>query len=151
MLIKKLFSRKFYKKYRRILRLYKQPKTKLFRLLKKKIILKYSRKLFFLFIKNRILKIYWDIFKSLISFYSKKFHPSAFNNIFILGLSKMNVNSNIISEFFFIRLTQYYTIWEVLKNINFLFKILMKKKRIVKGYKITCSGRFSRKQRATYS
>jgi ribosomal protein S3 len=27
----------------------------------------------------------------------------------------------------------------------------MKKKRIVKGYKITCSGRFSRKQRATYS
>jgi ribosomal protein S3 len=151
MLIKKLFSQKFYKKYRRVFRLYKRPKFKLFRLLKRKIILKYSRKLFFLFIKNRILKTYWDTFKSLISFYLKKFQPFAFNNIFILGLSKMNVNSNIISEFFFIRLTQYYTIWEVLKNINFLFKILMKKKRIVKGYKITCSGRFSRKQRATYS
>lgn len=63
----------------------------------------------------------------------------------------MNVNANIISEFFFIRLKQYYTIWEVLKNINYLFKILMRKKKIVKGYKITCSGRFSRKQRATYS
>lgn len=63
----------------------------------------------------------------------------------------MNVNANIISEFFFIRLTQYYTIWEVLRNINFLFKSLMRGKRLVKGYKITCSGRFSRKQRTTYS
>lgn len=68
-----------------------------------------------------------------------------------MGLSKMNVNASIISEFFFIRLKQYYTIWEVLKNINFLFRILMRKKRIVRGYKIMCSGRFSRKQRATYN
>jgi hypothetical protein len=58
MLIKKSLSRKFYKKYRRAVRLYKQPKVKLFRLLKRKILLKYSRKLFFLFIKNKILKIY---------------------------------------------------------------------------------------------
>lgn len=63
----------------------------------------------------------------------------------------MNVNASIISEFFFIRLKQYYTIWEVLKNINFLFRILMRKKKIVRGYKIMCSGRFSRKQRATYN
>jgi ribosomal protein S3 len=85
-------------------------------------------------------------------FYLKKFNQSEFfSKIFIIGLSKMNVNANIISEFFFIRLTQYYTIWEVLRNINFLFKSLMKGKRLVKGYKITCSGRFSRKQRATYS
>ena len=151
-LIKRLFNKRFYKKYRKSLRQNKQLKTKVFVLLKKKVILKYSRKLFFLFIKNKILKTYWDNFKMLSLFYLKKFNQSEFfSKIFIIGLSKMNVNANIISEFFFIRLTQYYTIWEVLRNINFLFKSLMKGKRLVKGYKITCSGRFSRKQRATYS
>jgi hypothetical protein len=152
LLIKRLFNKKFYKKYRKALRRDKQPKVRLFMFLKKKVILKYSRKLFFLFIKNKILKFYWDNFKVLSLFYLKKFNRSSFlSRIFIIGLSKMNVNANIISEFFFIRLTQYYTIWEVLRNINFLFKSLMRKKRLVRGYKITCSGRFSRKQRTTYS
>lgn len=151
-LIRRLFNKRFYKKYRRSLRQTKKFQTRLFAVLKKKVILKYSRKLFFLFIKNRILKTYWDSFKMLSLFYLKKFNKSDFfSQIFIIGLSKMNVNANIISEFFFIRLTQYYTIWEVLRNINFLFKSLMKGKKLVKGYKITCSGRFSRKQRATYS
>ncbi len=154
-LIRRLFNKRFYKKYRRVLRQgkqFKKLKTRLFIFLKKKIILKYSRKLFFLFIKNKILKVYWDSFKSLSLFYLKKFSCLNFvSKIFVIGLSKMNVNANIISEFFFIRLTQYYTIWEVLRNINFLFKSLMRGKRLVKGYKITCSGRFSRKQRTTYS
>lgn len=154
-LIRRLFNKRFYKKYRKTLRRgkqFKKLKNRLFIFLKKKIILKYSRKLFFLFIKNKILKVYWDSFKSLSFFYLKKFsHLNFVSKIFIIGLSKMNVNANIISEFFFIRLTQYYTIWEVLRNINFLFKSLMRGKRLVKGYKITCSGRFSRKQRATYS
>jgi len=152
LLIKRLFNKKFYKKYRKALRQNKQLKQGLFMLLKKRVILRYSRKLFFLFIKNKILKIYWESFKTLSLFYLKRFSRSSFlSKIFIIGLSKMNVNANIISEFFFIRLTQYYTIWEVLRNINFLFKSLMKKRRLVKGYKITCSGRFSRKQRTTYS
>lgn len=152
LLIKRLFSKKFYKKYRRAIRINKQLQSRLFIILKKKIILKYSRKLFFLFIKNKILKIYWDNFKGLLIFYLKKFcHSNSFLKVFIVGLSKMNVNASIVSEFFFIRLTQYYTIWEVLRNINFLFKSLMRKQKIVKGYKITCSGRFSRKQRTTYS
>jgi ribosomal protein S3 len=86
-------------------------------------------------------------------FYLKKIAVSTPSvNVFVVGLSKLNVNANIISEFFFIRLKQYYTIWEVLKNINYLFRSLMhKRRRIVKGYRITCSGRFTRKQRATYS
>jgi len=49
---------RFYKKYRRSLRRNEQLNAKLFTFLKKKVILKYSRKLFFLFIKNKILKIY---------------------------------------------------------------------------------------------
>ena len=121
--------------------------------LRKRIVLKYSRKLFFLFLKNKILRVFWNNFKDVLNFYISKVLGSSksFVNTYILGLSKMNVNASIISEFFFIRLKQYYTIWEVLKNINFLFRILMRKKKIVRGYKIMCSGRFSRKQRATYN
>lgn len=123
----------------------------LYRKLKKKLILKFSRKMFIIFLKNKVLKKYWDFFKNILKLHmSRLFRAVCFNNIFILGLSKKNVNASIIGEFFFIRLKQYYTIWEVLKNINFLFKSLMRK-RIVKGYKIMCSGRFSRKQRTTYN
>jgi len=66
------------------------------------VFLKYSRKFFFLFIKNKILKAYWDGLKGLMSFYLKRFNPTFIQpKIFILGLSKMNVNANIISEFFY--------------------------------------------------
>lgn len=147
--VRKELNKKFWKKYRTVVRRNKL-RHKLFYFLKKKIILKYARKFFFLFLKNKILRAYWSNFKALVLFYLKKL-VKVRSTVFVLGLSKMNVNANIISEFFFIRLKQYYTIWEVLKNINYLFKILMRKKKIVKGYKITCSGRFSRKQRATYS
>jgi len=150
--MRKLLVRKFYRKYRKIVRKKKRLKSiKFIRFLRKKLVLKYGRKLFFLFIKNKFLRFYWLNFKSLLLTYVKRFSPNSVNRIYVFGLSKMNVNANIISEFFFIRLTQYYTIWEVLKNINFLFRILMRKKRMVKGYKITCSGRFSRKQRTTYT
>ena len=149
--MRKHLNRKFFKKYSRFVRSSKSSKKILYSA-KRRIVLKYSRKLFFLFLKNKILKVYWNNFKFLLLFYIKKFmRCKLLGNIIILGLSKMNVNASIISEFFYIRLKQYYTIWEVLKNINFLFRTLMGKKKIVKGYKITCSGRFSRKQRATYS
>lgn len=42
LLIKRLFSKKFYKKYRRAIRINKQLQSRLFIILKKKIILKYS-------------------------------------------------------------------------------------------------------------
>ncbi len=152
--VKKYFHQRFFKKYRSLMRSEQYGSNiRLLHVLKKRIVLKYSRKLFFLFLKNKILKVFWNNFKDMLNFYVSKILVSGKNfvNIFILGLSKMNVNASIISEFFFIRLKQYYTIWEVLKNINFLFRILMRKKKIVRGYKIMCSGRFSRKQRATYN
>lgn len=122
-----------------------------FKIFKKKIVRSYSRKFMFIFLKNKVLKMFWLNFKTLLRFYLRKFFRSFTSlNIFILGLSKKNVNSSIISEFFLIRLRQFYTIWEVLKNVNFLFRGLMRR-GIVRGYKITCSGRFSRKQRTTYS
>lgn len=153
--LRRVLIRKFFFRFNsRYLNAKKNGRSlKLFRMIRKKVILKYARKLLFLFLKNKILKVYWDNFKNLFRFYMKKIAISVpLANIFIVGLSKNNVNANIISEFFFIRLSQYYTIWEVLKNINYLFRSLMhRRKKIVKGYRITCSGRFSRKQRATYS
>lgn len=71
-------------------------------------------------------------------------------NLYLIGLSRNAISANIVSEFIRIRLRQYYTISEILRNVNYLFKIMMRKK-IVFGYKITYSGRFSRKQRTTYS
>lgn len=149
--VKKHLGYRFLNKYKNGLN-NRKSSFKLFRKLKKKLILKYSRKFFFLFLKNKILKNYWNTFKGLLTLYLKKFTNLELPvEISIVGLSKKNVNADIVSEFFFIRLKQYYTIWEVLKNINFLFRSLMRKKKVVKGYKITCSGRFSRKQRTTYS
>lgn len=154
--IKKSLNRVMYhKKYRKkLVKTLSGAKNigKTLRLLKRRKLLRYSRKLFFLFLKNKILNIFWRFFKTAMLFHLKRFFPSLKTDIFIMGLSKKHVNASIVSEFFFIRLKQYYTIWEVLKNINFLFRGLMKKKkRFVKGYKIMCCGRFSRKQRTTYN
>jgi hypothetical protein len=59
-MMRKLLARKFYRKYRKIVRKkYKLSKRlKLISFLKKKLILRYGKKLFFLFIKNKILRVY---------------------------------------------------------------------------------------------
>jgi ribosomal protein S3 len=72
-------------------------------------------------------------------------------SIRVISLCKYSINANIIGQFFSIRLQQYYTIWEIFKNIKVLFKKLMFTHNVLKGYKIIFSGRFSRKQRTTYS
>lgn len=56
----------------------------------------------------------------------------------------------MIGQFFNLRLKQYYTIWEIFRSINFYFRTLIYKKKIMSGYKIAFSGRFSRKQRTSY-
>ena len=107
-LIKAFFFR-FKRRYRQFKDLGKSLRP--FRLIKKRLIFKYTRMILFLFLKNKVLRVYWDSFKGLMRFYLKKIAISIPNvNIFIVGLSKLNVNANIISEFFFIRLKQYYTI-----------------------------------------
>lgn len=149
--IRRNLVKKIYKKYFSAAAKLKNKRLRLLKRIKKKIVLKFSRKMLFIFLKNKILKKYWSFLKMLLAFHLQKTVPSLCNSkIYILGLSKKNISATVVSEFFFIRLKQYYTIWEVLKNINFLFRPLMRRK-IVKGYKIMCSGRFSRKQRTTYN
>ncbi len=111
--VKRYYHQRFFRKYRGFMRSepYRSSTGLLYRL-RRGVVLKYSRKLFFLFLKNKILRVFWDNFKNVLNFYISKVLVSGKNFIstYILGLSKMNVNANIISEFFFIRLKQYYTI-----------------------------------------
>jgi ribosomal protein S3 len=154
LLVRKRVFRKFFRRYKRWITKNRGvfPLTfKKIKRLKRGLVLRYSKKFLFNFLKNKLLRLFWNNFKLIFTFHLKKFFGEIINpRVYILGISKSNVNSSIISEFFFIRLKQYYTIWEVLKNVNFLFRGLMRR-NIIKGYKITCSGRFSRKQRTTYS
>jgi hypothetical protein len=153
---KKNFQKKIFRKLSFYPKFYKTSKYsshKLISYIKKNFLNKVSYYFFINFFKEKLIKRYWEQFKGLFMFFLTQFRYS-FNttpNLFIMGTSKLNINASVISEFFYVRLKQYYTIWEILKNINFLFKILRFKYRFIKGYKIMCSGRFSRKQRATYS
>lgn len=103
-----------------------------------------------LFIKNKILSKFWNAFKFFSISNICKLASIKNVDMRIICISKYNVNANIISQFFNIRLQQYYTVWEIFKNINVLFKKLMFTHKVLKGFKIVFSGRFSRKQRTTY-
>jgi ribosomal protein S3 len=116
------------------------------------ITLKQIRFLLQNYLKRKFLSKFWNFFKRFcITFLNKMTPVQNVFNFKIVGLCKNYVNANIIGQFFYTRLKQYYTIWEILKSINFYLKTLINKKQIIKGYKIMFSGRFSRKQRTTYS
>ena len=70
------------------------------------------------------------------------------NYINILCVSKYFILSKIVSDFIAIRLSQNFRLGEVLSSVNGFFYKLYKRYKLIKGYKIQCSGRFTRKQRA---
>lgn len=112
----------------------------------------FAKRVISYYIKKNILKSFWSSVKSLIFWYLSKFNINTSNlEIKVVSLSKNNVTANVIAEYFYIRLKQYYTIWEILRSVNFFLKQLLYKRKIIRGYKITCAGRFSRKQRASYT
>ena len=118
---------------------------------KKTITKKLACFIYTIFNRYSIKKAYWLDVKLVIAFYLKKLNNKVSNeNIHIVSVNKNYITADMVSEFFSIKLDQRYTIWELLRTINFLFKNQMARKT-VSGYKIVCSGRFSRKQRATYS
>ena len=76
-----------------------------------------------LFIKQVFLLKFWSIVKAFLHTYLRKFNNSYCNfNLFVLGLKKNNVSATILSEFITVRLKQYYTIFEILKSINYFLK-----------------------------
>ena len=116
-----------------------------------KIILRQIRMLLLYYIRSKFIGKFWTFFKQSCSAFLNKITPvSNLFKFYVVGLSKNNINASMIGQFFNVRLKQYYTIWEIFRSINFYFKTLIHKKKIINGYKISFSGRFSRKQRTSY-
>ena len=106
------------------------------------------KNLYTYFIKNVLSNLYWYLLNNSLGFYlsklgSQKYH---FN---VYSLDFLNVTTDIISTYISLRLQQKYSLNWVLRPIlkDLSTKI---KKNIFLGYKIVCSGRFTRKQIATY-
>lgn len=102
------------------------------------------------FLKVLVSQIYWYIINNCLSFYLTKLVNNKNNFYFnIYSLNFMNVNVDIISTYISLKLQQRHSLNWVLKPIlkDLANKV---KKKVFLGYKIVCSGRFTRKQLATY-
>ncbi len=117
---------------------------------KKKSKNKRIKNLYIYFIKIIVANLCWYITNKFTNFYLSKL---IFNNekyyFNIYNLNFLSVTTEIISTYIAARLQQRYTLNWVLRPV---LKDLAKKmkKNIFLGYKIVCSGRFTRKQIATY-
>lgn len=108
------------------------------------------KSLYIFFIKIVVSNIYWGLLNNSLSFYLSKLYSTSEKYYFnIYNLDFLNVTTDIISTYISLRLQQKYSLNWVLRPIlkDLSTKI---KKHIFLGYKIVCSGRFTRKQIATY-
>lgn len=109
-------------------------------------------KFFLFFIFNKLHNYFWNYIKLILfkyfNYIFNKNIKKSLNNINILCVSKYFILSKIVSDFIAIRLSQNFRLGEVLSSVNGFFYKLYKRYKLIKGYKIQCSGRFTRKQRA---
>ncbi len=108
-----------------------------------KIIYKYM-------VKTLVSNIFWTVLKETINFYLNKLSRSSIRFHFnSFSLNFFGVTPQIISIYLSLRLQQKYslnwTLRPVLKDLT-----IKVKNNIIAGFKIVCSGRFTRKQIATY-
>jgi len=102
-------------------------------------------------IKILISYLYWHLINKSLSFFFKKLSLNADEYYFnVYSLDFLNITSDVIATYMSLKLQQKYSLNWVLRPIlkDLSNKI---KKRIFLGFKIVCSGRFTRKQIATYS
>lgn len=102
-------------------------------------------------IKNIISYFYWFLIRKAIKVYVNIFDSVSEKVIFnVYNLSFLNITSNVISTYITLKLQQKYSLNWILRPV---IKDLTSKvrKRLILGFKIVCSGRFTRKQIATYS
>ncbi len=88
---------------------------------------------------------FFIFFKNIIQFF-KKFLLNNNMNIYFKNISKFQITSSLISRYICIRLKQRFSLKEILKPI---LKDLSSNPSI-EGFKISCCGRFSKKEIATY-
>lgn len=111
-------------------------------------------KFFLLFLFKKFNKKFWNYIKLLLNkFINYLINFNSINYFYyfnILSVSKYQILTKIVSDYIAIRLNQNFKIGEILFSINRFFYKLYKKYKLIKGYKIQCAGRFSRKQRASF-
>ncbi len=88
---------------------------------------------------------FFIFFKNIIKFF-KKFLLNKDINIYFKNVSKFQITSSLISRYISIRLKQRFSLKEILKPI---LKDLSSNPSI-EGFKISCCGRFTKKEIATY-
>ncbi len=88
---------------------------------------------------------FFIFFKNVIKFF-KKFLLNKNINIYFKNISKFQITSSLISRYISIRLKQRFSLKEILKPI---LKDLSSNPSI-EGFKISCCGRFTKKEIATY-
>lgn len=102
------------------------------------------------FVKIIVSNLYWYLVTKTFSFYLSKIESLNFNYYFnIYSLNFFNVTSDIVATYISMKLQHRHSLEWILKPvIKDLEKRILKKTFL--GYKIVCSGRFTRKQIATY-
>jgi len=108
------------------------------------------RNLYTYMIKIVISNLYWYLINNSLKFYLNKLSNNKDTFHFnIYSLDFLNVTTDIISTYISLKLQQRYSLNWILRPI---LKDLTNKvqRKLFLGYKIVCSGRFTRKQIATY-
>lgn len=134
-------------------------KNKVFTLNDSKVKSKYSQKdlnfriiaSYQYIIKLLISNLYWQLLNSTLVFYDSKIEK--INSVFFFNtynLSFSNISVETITKYISLRLQKKY-------SLNWIIKPIIKdltskvKQKVFLGYKLVCSGRFTRKQIATYT
>ncbi len=102
-------------------------------------------------IKNLISYLYWFLINKSLKTYISTIEKGKKNILFnVFSLNFLNITSDVISTYISLKLQQKYSLNWILRPV---LKDLTTKvrKRLILGFKIVCSGRFTRKQIATYS
>lgn len=109
-----------------------------------------TRDIYIYLIRILISNLYWYMLNNSLNYYLSKL--SKHNNQYffnVYSLDFLNITTDIISTYISLKLQQKYSLNWILRPIlkDLTNKI---KSKVFLGYKIVCSGRFSRKQLATY-
>jgi hypothetical protein len=112
----------------------------------------FQNNLFFLqefIIKKLIFALYWKNLNASLKFFFNKIDSINTFHLNIYSLDFLNISVNAISTYLSLKLQKRYSLDWVLKPILKDLNVKIKRKNFI-GYKIVCSGRFTRKQIATY-
>ena len=100
------------------------------------------------FVRSRLQKPVYKYLKNVLSYHiSKIVKTTSPINLYFIGLTNNTITASFLSKFLSIKLERSFFLFEVLKTINKALKTLVSK-RVLHGYRIKFSGRYSRQQLA---